>query len=110
MEVRPELLVALVVVPLDGRILEGPVHPLDLPIGPRVVGLCQAVLVKAIPQDGPLQRGRITLLGELDLGEGARGSSPSASYACLSKHDEPLRRSVRLEGQHPGMIVSVGRV
>lgn len=28
----------------DGRVFDGPLHPLDMAIGPRVVGLCQAAL------------------------------------------------------------------
>jgi len=32
-----ELFVAVVVVPFDGRVLDRPVHPLDLAIGPRMV-------------------------------------------------------------------------
>ena len=44
LQVAPELVVALVVVAFDRRVLEGSVHPLDLPIGPRVVGLCQSML------------------------------------------------------------------
>src|SRR5262252_5052378 len=40
----PELVVSLVVVAVDSRFLDGPVHPLDLTVGPRMVGLGQAVL------------------------------------------------------------------
>src|SRR4051812_41702209 len=36
LEVGPEVFVAVVVVALDGRILEGAVHPLDLTVGPWV--------------------------------------------------------------------------
>ena len=35
---------SLVVVAVDSRFLDGPVHPLDLTVGPRMVGLGQAVL------------------------------------------------------------------
>jgi hypothetical protein len=34
-EVSPHLVIAVVVVALDGRLLDCPVHPLDLVIGPR---------------------------------------------------------------------------
>ena len=40
----PELIVSFVVVAVDSRFLDGPVHPLDLTVGPRMVGLGQAVL------------------------------------------------------------------
>ena len=39
-----ELLVGVVVVPPDGTFLEGAVHPLDLAVGPGMVGLGQAML------------------------------------------------------------------
>lgn len=42
--VRPELLVAVVMVSFDGCVLDGAVHPLDLTIGPGVVHLGQPVL------------------------------------------------------------------
>lgn len=42
---RPELVVALVVEAFDGRLLDGPVHPLDLPVGPRMVRFGEPVLV-----------------------------------------------------------------
>jgi len=40
----PQLIVAVVVVALDRRLLEGPVHALDLAIGPRVVWLGEPML------------------------------------------------------------------
>ena len=39
-----ELVVPLIVIAVDGRLLEGAVHPFDLTVGPRVVGFGQAVL------------------------------------------------------------------
>ena len=39
LEVLPELVVAFVVVTLDGCIFDGAVHPLDLAIGPGCRGL-----------------------------------------------------------------------
>ena len=39
-----KLIVAVVVIPFDRGVLDGAVHPLDLAIGPRVVGLCEAML------------------------------------------------------------------
>jgi len=39
-----ELVVRLIVIAVDGRLLDGAVHPLDLAIRPRVVGFCQTVL------------------------------------------------------------------
>ena len=41
---RSELLVAVVMEPFDRRVLDGAVHPLDLAVGPWVVGLGQPVL------------------------------------------------------------------
>lgn len=39
----PELFVIVVVEALDGRVLDGSVHPLDLPIGPRMLHFSEAV-------------------------------------------------------------------
>ena len=39
-----EWFVAVVVVPLDGRFLDGAVHPFHLSVGPGVIDLCEAVL------------------------------------------------------------------
>ncbi len=44
-----ELLVAVVVVAPDGGFLDGAVHPFDLTIGPRVIGLGEAVLDAVAP-------------------------------------------------------------
>ena len=43
-QMRSKLVVAVVVVALDRRILDGAVHPLDLPVGPRMVHLGQSML------------------------------------------------------------------
>ena len=51
LQMRSELLVAVVVVALDGGVLEGSVHALDLTIGPRVIGLGQAVLDVVLAAD-----------------------------------------------------------
>jgi hypothetical protein len=42
--VHLELLVGAVVLAPDGGFLEGPVHPLDLAVGPWMIGLDEAVL------------------------------------------------------------------
>jgi len=42
--VRFELSVRAVMVALNGRLLEGSAHPLDLTISPRMIGLGQPVL------------------------------------------------------------------
>ena len=42
---------ALVVVALDGRLLEGAVHPLDLAVGPRMVRLGEPVLDAVLAAD-----------------------------------------------------------
>src|SRR5918912_911821 len=44
LQVRPEPIVAVVVVAPDGWLLEGAVHPLDLTVCPRVPGLGEPVL------------------------------------------------------------------
>ena len=44
LEVRLELPVRVVVVALDGYLLDGPVHALDLPVGAHVLDLCEPVL------------------------------------------------------------------
>jgi len=43
-EVRPELVVALIVEASDGRFLDGPVHPLDLFVGPRIIRFGEPML------------------------------------------------------------------
>ena len=48
-EVGFELLVAVVVVALDGGFLDRAVHPLDLAIGPGMLDLGQAVLDAVFP-------------------------------------------------------------
>ncbi len=37
LQVRPELVMRVVVVALDRRVLDGAVHPLNLPVGPWMV-------------------------------------------------------------------------
>jgi hypothetical protein len=43
-EVLPELYVAVVMIAVDGSVLDGAVHPLDLAVGPGVVDAGEAVL------------------------------------------------------------------
>ena len=43
-EVAFELCVVVIVIALDGRVFDGAVHPLDLPVGPRMVHLGQSML------------------------------------------------------------------
>ena len=43
-EMPNELVVGFVVISLDGRVLDCPVHPLDLSIGPRMIRLGQPML------------------------------------------------------------------
>ena len=40
-EMPNELIVEFVVISLDGRVLDRPIHPLDLSIGPRMIWLGQ---------------------------------------------------------------------
>ena len=50
-EMPDELVVRLVVIPLHGRVLDRPVHPLDLPIGPGMIGLGQSMFDPVFPTD-----------------------------------------------------------
>ena len=43
-QVGSQLLVGIVEVAFDGCVLDRAVHSLDLPIGPRVLGLCQPMV------------------------------------------------------------------
>src|SRR5438045_9447691 len=43
-QVGSELVVAVIVIAVDGRLFDRTVHPLDLPIGPWMMGLGQAML------------------------------------------------------------------
>jgi hypothetical protein len=75
-----QLVVALVVVALDGRVLERAVHPLDLAVGPGVVGLGQPVLDAVLlarvvegvdaPEAGLAAGGPEGVAGGLGLGVG----------------------------------------
>ena len=82
MDVRFELSVRAVMVALDGRLLEGSVHPLDLTIGPRMVGFGQPMLdavgmAKPVEHmDAPTSRGPEPVLRqvrELDAVIGQHG-------------------------------------
>jgi len=42
-QVRFELVMGVVEVSFDRSVLDGPVHPFDLPVSPGVVGFCQPV-------------------------------------------------------------------
>src|SRR5215217_5020074 len=48
-EVARELCVAVVVTAPDRRVLDGPVHPLNLAIGPGMIDLREAVLDAVLP-------------------------------------------------------------
>jgi hypothetical protein len=50
-EMPDELVVGCVVIPLNGRVLDCPVHPLDLPIGPGMIGLGQSMFDPVFPTD-----------------------------------------------------------
>ena len=54
LHVLPELLMAAVVVAPDGGVLDGPVHPFDLPVGPGMVHLGLATL-DAVLVAGPAE-------------------------------------------------------
>ncbi len=51
LQVGSELLVGLVMVALDGGVLDGSVHPLDLTVGPGMVGLGQTMLDAVLVAD-----------------------------------------------------------
>lgn len=61
-----QLVVAVVVVALDRRLLEGPVHALDLAIGPRVVWLGEPMLNVVRPAD---------LIEAVDAVQGSRAAT-----------------------------------
>jgi len=60
----------VVVIPFDRRLLDRPVHPFDLAVGPGVVHFCQPVIDVLLPTDAveDVFEGRCVLLaiGELD--------------------------------------------
>ena len=79
-EVRPELVMAVVVVSFDGCVLDRAVHSLDLAVGPRMVGLCEAMfdpvgLTDHVETHGPRINGVPVpgLLGELNAIVGEDG-------------------------------------
>src|ERR1700723_3696542 len=43
-QMSAQFIVGLVEVAFDGGVLDGAVHPLDLTVGPGMLGLCQAVI------------------------------------------------------------------
>ncbi len=51
LKMLPELVVAVVMVALDGGVFDGAVHPLNLTIGPRVVRLGEPVLDTVLATD-----------------------------------------------------------
>lgn len=53
-EMSRELRMIVIVVPFDGRLLDGAVHSLDLPVGPRMFGFGQA-MVDVILRAGPFE-------------------------------------------------------
>ena len=52
-EVSSQLIVAVVVVALDGGLLDGPVHAFDLPVGPGMIRLCQPMF-DAVQKTDPM--------------------------------------------------------
>ena len=72
-EMVTQLVVALVVEALDGRVFDRAVHALDLPIGPRVPGLGKAVIdvvASAGRDEGMGPEGFLSLDLLLDIGCG----------------------------------------
>jgi hypothetical protein len=51
LEVLPKLIVAIVMVALDGGVLDGAVHSLDLTVGPRVLRLSEPVFDTMLKAD-----------------------------------------------------------
>ena len=94
MEVRGQLGVAVVMIALDGHLLDGAVHSFDLAVGPRVLELGQAMpdaMLVADPIEDVVEGIFVTgLVGELDTVVGQhrvdgayRGGHPAAAaYAC----------------------------
>jgi hypothetical protein len=50
-QMSSQLVMAVVVVALDGCLFDGPVHSLHLTIDPRMVGFCQPMLDTMFPTD-----------------------------------------------------------
>jgi hypothetical protein len=73
LQVCSQLVVGLVEVAFDGRVLDGAVHSFDLPIGPRVLGLCQPVIDVVLGAgvfEGVRPNEFSSLEGALDVGRG----------------------------------------
>src|SRR5215468_1041594 len=51
LDVLAKLVVAVVVVAPNSRLFESPVHPLDLPVRPRMIWLCQPMLNPVRPAE-----------------------------------------------------------
>ena len=49
LQVLLQLIVAVVVIPFNRCVLQRPVHPFDLPVGPRMIDLGEAVLNAVFP-------------------------------------------------------------
>jgi len=82
-EVLPKLIMALVVEALDGRVLDGPVHPLDLTVRPRMARLGQTMF-------------------DVEIGAG-RLEGVATEEHLLGAHDLDLRR-------RPGVAGRLGEV
>jgi hypothetical protein len=89
LQVCLELIVAVVVVALDGIVLDRAVHPLDLPIGPRVVRPGQAMLdavLRANPVENVNEGVLVTRpIGKLDAVVGQLPSSVCTSAMSMWK-------------------------
>jgi len=74
LEMLFELLVSLVIVPFDRSVLEGPVHALNLPIGPRMLwpgpAMFDVVLFAGPSKSMDSEKKRLLRLGFLLLGPG----------------------------------------
>ena len=94
-EVLPKLCVAVVMVAFDGGFLDGPVHPFDLAVGPRVLHPDQAVLDAILVADAieDVVEGVFVMgvIGELDTVVGQHGVD-GVGHGCDQVAQE-LRRN-----------------
>jgi hypothetical protein len=109
-QVRFELVVGVVELSLDGGVLDGSVHALDLPVGPGVVGPGQSVfdsMKKTEPVEGmATEAGSWTLavlrqIGELDAVVGEHGVDALRCKTCPIVPPSHAQKS--MHHQMPGL-------
>ena len=85
-QVRFELALGVVEVAFHRSVLDGPVHALDLPVGPRVVGLGEPVfdvMNETEPEDASVSRGqRIRLFASQKCSRNSAVNSSKTNSYC----------------------------